>query len=259
MQFEQIRFETDGTVGVITLNQPKTLNAMTLAMVREINQALDQCESGDAVRCVLFAAEGRGFSSGVNLNEAAGDGMDAGKILEDHFNPLMLRLRHLQRPIVAAVQGACAGVGMSLALTADLLVASRSAYFLQAFRRIGLVPDGGATWLLPRLVGRARALELALLGDRLPAETAMAWGLINRLVDDENLLGEAKTLACSLGDGPTVALSLIRRAFWESEENTYPAQLALEAKFQRQAGKTADFREGVRAFAEKREARFAGR
>jgi 2-(1,2-epoxy-1,2-dihydrophenyl)acetyl-CoA isomerase len=148
---------------------------------------------------------------------------------------------------------------MSLALTADLLVASRSAYFLQAFRRIGLVPDGGATWLLPRLIGRARALELALLGDRLPAETAMAWGLINRLVDDENLLSEAKTLARSLGDGPTVALSLIRRAFWESEENTYPAQLALEAKFQRQAGKTADFREGVKAFAEKREARFSGR
>jgi 2-(1,2-epoxy-1,2-dihydrophenyl)acetyl-CoA isomerase len=171
----------------------------------------------------------------------------------------MLRLRHLQRPIVAAVQGACAGVGMSLALTADLLVASRSAYFLQAFSRIGLVPDGGATWLLPRLIGRARALELALLGDRLPAETAMTWGLINRLVDDESLLDEAKLVARSLGDGPTAALSLIRRAFWESEENTYPAQLALEAKFQRAAGKTADFREGVKAFAEKREARFAGR
>ncbi len=185
--------------------------------------------------------------------------MDAGKILEDHFNPLMLRLRHLQRPIVAAVQGACAGVGMSLALTADLLVAARSAYFLQAFRRIGLVPDCGSTWLLPRLVGRARAIELSLMGERLPAEKAQQWGLVNRVIDDADVMPEARKLAAELASGPTVALSLIRRLYWESPENSYEEQLDLERQFQQRAGAAEDFKEGVTAFLEKRPAKFTGR
>jgi 2-(1,2-epoxy-1,2-dihydrophenyl)acetyl-CoA isomerase len=263
MNFEEIRFETEGSVGAITLNQPKTLNAMTLKMVAEINGALDRCTVEQGVRCVLFAAEGRGFSSGVNLMEAAGagggQGMDTGIVLEQHFNPLMVRLRNLPVPIVAAVQGACAGVGMSLALCADMLIAARSAYFLQAFRRIGLIPDGGATWLLPRLVGRARAMELGLMGDRLPAETALEWGLINRVVDDEALADEGRALARNLANGPTVALGIMRKLFWDSLENDYETQLKQEAQSQREAGKTADFREGVKAFTEKREAVFAGR
>ena len=263
MSFEEIRFENESGVGIITLNRPKSLNAMTLNMVAEINRALDSCTVEQGVRAVLLAAEGRGFSSGVDLMETAGAGGGKGistrMVLEDHFNPLLLRMRTFPLPIVAAVQGACAGVGMSFALTADLVIAAPSAYFLQAFRRIGLVPDGGATWLLPRLVGRARAMELGLLGERLPAETAREWGLINRVVEEDRLLEEGKALARNLASGPTVALGYIRRLFWDSEENDYEAQLSLEARLQDQASKTADFREGVKAFSEKREAQFAGR
>ena len=157
------------------------------------------------------------------------------------------------------MNGAAAGAGMSLALMGDLVLAARSAYFLQAFRRIGLVPDCGSTWLLPRLVGRARALELSLLGEKLPAATALEWGLVNRVLDDDRLLDEARVLARSLAEGPTVALGLIRRLYWESPTNGLEDQLDLEARLQRQAGATEDFAEGVRAFLEKRPARFAGR
>ena len=161
-------------------------------------------------------------------------------------------------PIVTAVNGAAAGIGMSFALMGDIIVASKSAFFLQAFRRIGLVPDGGSTWLLPRLVGNARAKELSLLGERLPAEKAYEWGLINRLVDEENLIDEALKISKELSNGP-MSLKLIRKAFWESSDNTYEEQLNLERELQFQAGNSEDFKEGVKAFLDKRDAKFKGK
>jgi len=161
-------------------------------------------------------------------------------------------------PIVTAVNGAAAGIGMSFALMGDIILASKSAFFLQAFRRIGLVPDGGSTWLLPRLVGNARAKELSLLGERLPAEKAYEWGLINRLVDEENLIDEALKISKELANGP-MSLKLIRKAFWESSDNTYEEQLNLERELQFQAGNSEDFKEGVKAFLDKRDAKFKGK
>jgi 2-(1,2-epoxy-1,2-dihydrophenyl)acetyl-CoA isomerase len=160
--------------------------------------------------------------------------------------------------MLTAINGAAAGAGMSLSLMGDLKLASRSAYFLQAFRRIGLVPDAGSTWMLPRLVGTARAMELSLLGEKLPAEKALEWGLINRVYDDAELMGEAKKMAKELANGPTKALALIRGLYWDSPENTFEEQLDLEFRTQRVAGATADFKEGVTAFLEKRPAKFRG-
>jgi 2-(1,2-epoxy-1,2-dihydrophenyl)acetyl-CoA isomerase len=264
-EFQEILFAIEDGVGVLTLNQPQTLNATTMTMLAEIHRALDACMPDRGARCLLLAAAGRGFCSGANLisgparEVASGGEIDGGQVLEEHYNPLFLRLRSFPLPIVAAVQGPCAGVGPSLALAADLVVAARSAYFLQSFRKIALVPDGGATWLLPRLVGKARAMELGLMGDRLPAETALKWGLINRMVEDEALADEGRALARNLADGPTVALGIMRKLFWDSLENDYETQLKQEAQSQREAGKTADFREGVKAFTEKREPVFTGR
>jgi 2-(1,2-epoxy-1,2-dihydrophenyl)acetyl-CoA isomerase len=161
-------------------------------------------------------------------------------------------------PFITAVNGAAAGVGMSFALMGDLVLCARSAYFLQAFRRIGLVPDGGSTWILPRLVGKARAMELSLMGEKLPAEKALEWGLIYRVVDDAALMDDARKLARDLASGPTVALGLIRKLYWESDRNSYEEQLNLERQMQRRAGGSADFQEGVRAFLEKRPAKFRG-
>ena len=172
----------------------------------------------------------------------------AGRTLETLFHPFIRRLRDLPYPVVTAVNGPAAGAGMSLALMGDLVLCARSAYFLQAFRRIGLVPDCGSTWLLPRLVGRARAIELSLLGERLPAETALAWGLVNRVFDDEALMGETLRLAHELANGPTVALGLIRRLYWESPQNSFEQQLDLECRSQRLAGAYGGFsrrREGI--------------
>jgi 2-(1,2-epoxy-1,2-dihydrophenyl)acetyl-CoA isomerase len=156
------------------------------------------------------------------------------------------------------VNGAAAGVGMSFALMGDLVLCARSAYFLQAFRRIGLIPDGGSTWILPRLVGRARAMELSLMGEKLPAEKALEWGLVNRVFEDEELMKNAKALARDLANGPTLALGLIRRLYWESADNSYEEQLNLERQMQRRTGASTDFQEGVRAFLEKRPAKFKG-
>jgi 2-(1,2-epoxy-1,2-dihydrophenyl)acetyl-CoA isomerase len=230
-------------------------------MLEGLLAALDAVEDpAHGLRCLLVTGEGRAFSAGANLG---GDGPstrtgDVGAVLETHYHPVFRRLRDLQMPIVTAVNGVAAGVGMSLALMGDMVVAARSAYFLQAFRRIGLVPDGGVTWLLPRLIGTARARELSLLGERLPAERALEWGLINRVHDDTELLSAARTLATELAAGPTRALALMRRLYWASPDNTYEQQLDLERCAQREAGRTRDSHEGVRAFLEKREAKFRG-
>ncbi|HEX7775965.1 MAG TPA: enoyl-CoA hydratase/isomerase, partial [Parvibaculum sp.] len=215
----------------------------------------------NGVRCLVMTGEGRGFCTGANLqgrNDNKSGRSDAGLALETSFHPFLRRLRNLPMPFITSVNGAAAGVGMSFALMGDLVLCAKSSYFLQAFRRIGLVPDGGSTWILPRLVGKARAMELSLLGEKLPAETALQWGLVNRVFEDAALKEETKKLALDLANGPTVSLGLIRKLYWESEDNSYEEQINLERQSQRTAGASSDFKEGVRAFLEKRPAQFRG-
>jgi 2-(1,2-epoxy-1,2-dihydrophenyl)acetyl-CoA isomerase len=261
-EFERASLELKGSVALLSMNDPQVLNAVSAEMLTGLSEALDVLgERETPPRCLVLTGVGRAFSTGANLQGRGDNGLvrrGAGRTLETVFHPFIRRLRDLPYPIVTAVNGPAAGAGMSLALMGDLILCARSAYFLQAFRRIGLVPDCGSTWLLPRLIGRARAIELSLLGERLPAETALAWGLVNRVFDDDQLMPEALRLAGDLADGPTVALGFIRRLYWESPQNSYEQQLDLECRMQRLAGATADFHEGVNAFLEKRPAKFAG-
>ena len=223
MDFERASLTLDGNVAILSMNDPDVLNAVSAEMINGLTDALDWiAQSGSQVRCLVLTGTGRAFSTGANLQGRGGKGLlprGAGFTLETLFHPFIRRLRDLPFPLVTAVNGAAAGAGMSIALMGDLVLCARSAYFLQAFRRIGLVPDCGSTWLLPRLIGRARAIELSLLGERLPAETALQWGLVNRVFDDAALMDETLRLARGLADGPTVALGLIRRLYWESPEN----------------------------------------
>ena len=254
--FERAFLDAHGKVAVITLNHDASVNALSSTMVESLNAALDAVEKG-GFRALVLTGVGRGFCSGADMKELPTRRAEgAGLVLERVFHPLFRRLRDLPAPIVTAVNGAAVGIGMSLALMGDLTVAARSSYFLLSFTRIGLVPDGGATFLLPRLIGLARARELALLAEKLPAERAHVWGLINRVVDDAQLMEEALSLAQRLADGPA-ALPHTRRLFWD--EKGYEAQLAREAAAQEQAGGTDDFAEGLAAFLERREPRFTGK
>src|SRR6202035_855646 len=262
MQFKHVTLEFDGPVAILKLDHPEVMNAVSTDMLGGLGEALDTIDDRRSdVRCLVITGAGRAFCTGANLqgrnNQKPGKS-NAGAALETAFHPFLRRLRNLHCPIVTSVNGPAAGAGMSFALMGDMILCARSAYFLQAFRRIGLVPDCGSTWLLPRLIGRARAIELSLMGERLPAETALAWGLVNRVFDDAALMGEARRLAHDLAAGPTVALGLIRRLYWESPENSFEQQLDLECRTQRAAGASEDFKEGVKAFLEKRAASFAG-
>ena len=264
MQFKHCTLEIDGPVAVLRMDHQEVMNAVSMDMLGGLTEALDEIEARRAeVRCVVLTGAGRAFCTGANLqgrNQQQKPGRsNAGAALETGFHPFLRRIRNLHCPLVTAVNGPAAGAGMSFALMGDMIVCARSAYFLQAFRRIGLVPDCGSTWLLPRLVGKARAIELSLMGERLPAEKALEWGLVNRVHDDAALMEEATKLARELAGGPTVALSLIRKLYWDSPENSFEDQLNLEFQSQRTAGSTEDFREGVTAFLEKRPAKFAGR
>ncbi len=262
-EFERVRLEARDKVAVITLNHPEVMNALSAKMAHGLTEALAcAADPANGFRAVVLTGEGRAFCSGANLVEAAeqrNGPRDAGTHLEQHYHPLLRRIRDVDLPVLTAVNGAAAGIGMSLALMGDLVVAARSAYFLQAFTRIGLVPDGGSTWLLPRLVGAARARELSLLAEKLPAETALAWGLINRVCDEQTMLDEAVALAGRLADGPTTALAATRRLYWASPHNSFEEQLDLERQEQRRAGRTEDFAEGISAFLQKRPARFKGK
>ena len=263
MDFNRVTLDFDGAVAIARLNQPEVMNAMSPEMIGGFMEALEAVvEPARGIRALVVTGQGKGFCAGANLQgrgQVAGGQKGAGHALETLFHPLLRRLRNLPFPVVTAVNGAAAGAGMSLALMGDLVLCARSAYFLQAFRRIGLVPDCGSTWLLPRLVGRARALELSLLGERLPAETALNWGLVNRVFDDADLMPEALKLAADLAAGPTQALRMIRQLYWESPDNSFEEQLNLEFEMQRRAGEGEDFKEGVGAFLEKRPAQFKGR
>ena len=254
--FERALLDIDGKVAVLTLNHDATINALSTEMIESLNAALDALETGP-FRALVLTGAGRGFCSGADMKELPKRREEgAGLVLERLFHPLFRRLRDLPMPLVTAVNGPAVGIGMSLALMGDLIVASRSASFLLSFTRIGLVPDGGLTFLLPRLVGLARAREMALLADRLTAGKALEWGLVNCVVDHTQLMAEAVGLARRLADGPA-ALPLTRRLFWD--ESAHESQLAREAAAQQQAGATDDFLEGLEAFGDKREPRFSGR
>jgi 2-(1,2-epoxy-1,2-dihydrophenyl)acetyl-CoA isomerase len=264
MKHGRILLESIGHVVVMTLNDPGVLNAFGQKLREDMRDAVGEIEAGTA-RCLVITGAGRAFCSGANLNDpdrpprdrAAEARGEVKSDLEAWYNPIFLRLRALPIPVVTAVNGIAAGAGMSLALSGDIKIAARSASFLQAFARIGLVPDCGSSWILPRLIGVARAMELSLLAERLPAETALQWGMINRIEDDADLMPRALALADKLAGGPR-SLGMIRRMYWEGLENTYSQQLDLEAKLQNQAGATRDFGEGVAAFREKRSPRFTG-
>jgi 2-(1,2-epoxy-1,2-dihydrophenyl)acetyl-CoA isomerase len=255
-----VEFECTDNVAIVRLADPATLNALTPELVEALHEAAHRATR--EARAMLLCGAGRGFCSGWNLagtGPATGEGaFDGGLALEQFVNPYMRTLRDLPIPWISAVHGAAAGVGASIALTADLIVAGESAYFLQAFRRIGLVPDGGATWLLSHSAGRARAMELMLLGEKLPAPKALEWGLINRVVPDDQVQTAAFALARELAAGPTRALGLIRRAAWAASGADLETALATERQLQTEAGQTGDFQEGVRAFFEKRPAQFTG-
>ena len=248
--FDGVDLTLDGKVATLTLNRPDTINALSAPMMAGLNAGLDAVEAG-SFRALILTGSGRGFCSGADMKELPRHKSEgAGLVLERVFHPFFRRLRDLDMPIVTAVNGPAVGIGMSLALMGDLILAARSAYFLLSFTRIGLVPDGGITWTLPRRIGEGRARELALLAEPLPAEKALEWGLINRVVEDARLMEESLALAKRLADGPA-ALPLTRKLFWDRED--HEAQLAREAEAQQKAGMTEDFAEGLAAFQEKRE------
>ncbi len=266
MNLEHVKVDVVGRVGVLTLNHPEVLNAVSPEMLKGLMAAMTHVEKpSTGLRALVLTGHGRGFCAGANLaggsssNAFAPEERDAGAALETMYHPFLRRLRNLNVPLVTAVNGVAAGVGMSFAMMGDMILAAKSAYFLQAFRRIGLVPDGGSTWLLPRLVGLARAKELSLMGEKLSAEKALEWGLINRVYNDDDLMPQAMTLAEELAAGPTVALGQIRQLYWASPNNTYEEQLNAERQAQKTAGRAEDFAEGVSAFQSKRKAEFKGR
>ena len=259
MSYEHVRLElSPAAVATLTIARPDRLNAMNAQTVDELRAAVEETGRSGA-RCLLITGEGRGFSSGADLASGGGLPEDAGEALEKHFNPLIESIFALPIPVVAAVNGPAAGAGCSLALCADIVIAARSAYFLQAFVNLGLIPDAGATWLLPRLAGRARAMEMMMLGERISAEQAQQWGLISRVVEDEHLASESVLLATNLAQGPTIALGLIRKLARDAEQLSLSDALTAERTAQREAGRSDDFKSAVMAFLQKHQPRFQGR
>ena len=260
MNYEMIRTARDGDVLTITLNRPERLNAAPPQMFDEIGQVLDHL---DGARALLITGEGRAFCSGADLagrgerSVSGGDG--AYQALTTSYNPVMLKLSRLAIPVVSAVNGPAAGIGCSLALAADFVVMGQSAYFLQAFVNIGLVPDGGASWMLARLIGKARATEMMLLGERIHGPRAAEWGLVYRCVDDGSVVGEAQALAARLAAGPTLALGIMRQNLAAALDSDYATALLREAEGQRVAGSSTDAVEGATLFLMKRKAVFTGR
>lgn len=267
MTYEYLTSERAAGVLTITLQRPDVLNSFHRPMARELQQALAAAAGDPEVRAVLLTAAGRAFCAGQDLAEAVPPGAaagtdplpDVGEIVHDSYNPIVRAIRALEKPVVCAVNGVAAGAGANIALACDLVVAGESASFIQAFGRIGLIPDSGGTWVLPRLVGRARATALMMLGDRVTAEQAQAMGMIHAVVPDSTLPEVALGLATRLAAMPTRALALTKRALDAAETNDLDAQLALERELQSEAGRTADYVEGVRAFLEKRAPAFQGR
>jgi 2-(1,2-epoxy-1,2-dihydrophenyl)acetyl-CoA isomerase len=262
LQTELVLSEVRQGYRVITLNRPDRLNSFGAGMHAALLAALAQAEADPTCRALLLTGAGRGFCAGQDLADIAaapGAAPDLATTIEQNYNPLARKLRDLPMPVICAVNGVAAGAGANLALACDIVLAARSAKFIQAFAKIGLIPDCGGSWLLPRLVGRARARGLALLAEPLSAEQAEAWGLIWKVIDDAALMDEAHRLAAQLATQPTAGLALIKQALDAAETNDLDRQLDLERDLQGRAGRTADYSEGVAAFFEKRPPRFTGR
>ena len=258
--YESIRVEREGPLLTITLNKPDRLNAMAPSMADEINEAF--YDLGDA-RAVLITGEGKGFCSGADLSARGDNSALTGKggshqALSQHYNPAISQLIRAEVPVICAVNGPAAGVGCSLALAGDFTIAAKSAYFLQAFVNIGLVPDGGSTWLLARAIGRARATQMMMLGEKISGEQAAEWGLVYKCVEDDQLMAEARALAERLANGPTVAIRTMKRNLASALDNDLNHTFLIEAEGQRLAGATKDAVEGGMAFLQKRKAEFKG-
>ncbi|MBV5299690.1 MAG: 2-(1,2-epoxy-1,2-dihydrophenyl)acetyl-CoA isomerase [Rhodoferax sp.] len=262
MTYQTIRFEVQDAIARLTLNRPDKLNSFTTAMQAELRAALDTVQNDTSIRVLVLTGAGRAFCAGQDLADpemTIGPMLpDIGNVIEKYYKPLILALQNLRVPTVAAVNGIAAGAGASLALACDLVIAAKSASFLQAFSKIGLIPDTGGTWFLPQRVGMARALGLALLADKLPAEKAAEWGLIWQVVDDIELPSTIDKLAAQLATLPTKALVRTRAAMHAAPNHTLEQQLSLEAGFMRELGWSHDFAEGVAAFMEKRPPQFTG-
>lgn len=263
MPFEHLIVELVDGVSRITLDRPDVLNSFNARMASELREALDAAAADDAVRAVLLTGAGRGFCAGQDLAEVSprpdGSLPDLGEIVARQYNPVIRAIRAIEKPVVAAVNGVAAGAGANLAFACDIVIAAEEASFIQSFSRIGLIPDSGGTFILPRLVGMARATALAMLGDRLTAPKALEWGLIWQVVPFATLAETARAVAAQLATQPTRGLGLIKRGLDRSWANDLDAQLDLEVELQSEAGRTADYAEGVRAFLEKRKPRFEGR
>lgn len=263
MDYQNIIAEEKNGVGYLTFNRPKALNSFNVDMHREVAEVLNLWTKNPDVRCVVISGEGRGFCAGQDLGDRVVDpnaeAPDLGYSIETYYNPLIKTIVNMPKPVICAVNGVAAGAGANIALACDLVIAAKSANFVQAFCRLGLVPDSAGTWFLPRAVGHARAMGLTLLGDKLPAETAKEWGMIWDVVEDAELKAKVTELAERLAKQPTFGLSLIKKAIHQSNNNTFDEQVLLERDLQRIAGRSEDYREGVQAFMNKREPNFKGR
>jgi 2-(1,2-epoxy-1,2-dihydrophenyl)acetyl-CoA isomerase len=262
MEYKHIEFEIAQGVAVLRLNRPDSLNSFTVDMHLEVREVLTQAANDSAVRCVLLTGNGRGFCAGQDLNDRSvspGDAMpDLGHSVETYYSPLIRLLSTMEKPVVCAVNGVAAGAGANIALACDIVIAGKSASFIESFCKLGLIPDSGGTWILPRLVGMARARGLAMLGPRIKAEQAEAWGMIWQCVEDEDLMSTALELARQLATQPTRGFAFTKQALAASAANTLEQQLDLERDLMRAAGQTHDYREGVQAFLEKREPHYRG-
>jgi 2-(1,2-epoxy-1,2-dihydrophenyl)acetyl-CoA isomerase len=263
MSYATILFECSAGIARLTLNRPERLNSFNTQMHEEVRKALGEIKEDASCRVLILTGAGRGFCAGQDLGDRAVSpgtaAPDLGESIDRYYKPLVLALRALPMPVIGAVNGVAAGAGANLALACDLVIATRSASFIQSFSKVALVPDSGGTWFLPRLVGQARAIGLAFLGDKLGADEAADWGLIWRCVADEEFAGEVEKLAQRLALAPTRALARAKQALYTSGERDLAQQLDVERDYQRELGRSSDYAEGVAAFLEKRTPRFAGR
>jgi 2-(1,2-epoxy-1,2-dihydrophenyl)acetyl-CoA isomerase len=261
MAFETILFDVVSGAARLTLNRPERLNSFTAKMHGEVAEALSEADKRSDVRVLAITGAGRGFCAGQDLSDSSvtpGADADLGETLEGHYNPLIRRVIAMRKPVICVVNGVAAGAGANIAFACDIVLAAKSAKFIQSFSNIGLVPDSGGTWILPRLAGHARALGLALTGEALSAERAEAWGLIWRAIDDDQLGSEADKLIARLASGPTRGFAAIKLAMRKGWLASLDEQLDLERDLQRELGRSADYREGVAAFSEKRSPKFTG-